>query len=89
MNNMLGDVVETEWIRNARTLSIEEVLNSYINEIEEITGHYESTESIRELLVELLKIYLGNVAYPKLDGVLKASDFFGQIKINSMGGNYE
>ena len=54
----LSDVVETNWIRHARTLPIEEVIECYINEIEEITCEYNYTKFIKAQLKELLKIYV-------------------------------
>ena len=55
----LSDVVETEWIRHARILPMEKVIECYINEIEEITCEYNYTELIKAQLKELLKIYVG------------------------------
>lgn len=54
---MLDDVDEIEWIRHARTLPFDEVLECYINDIESITNCFDKTDLIKRSLKELLKIY--------------------------------
>jgi hypothetical protein len=44
------------WIEEARKMPIEEVRESYITEIEEITGCYDITYRLREIIQEIIDI---------------------------------
>lgn len=45
------------WIKHARTLSVEKVIDSTVSEIEKKTACYGETEIIREIILELIEIY--------------------------------
>ena len=49
-------IKESTWIEYAKTLSFEELIEVYVNQIEEITCDYNSTNKIKKTLEEFVNI---------------------------------
>lgn len=50
-------IPQKTWIEWARTLPIDQVVESYVNEIESITNCYDYTDKIEEQIYQIIQIY--------------------------------
>lgn len=49
-------MLRNNWIKHAKDLQVNEIIDNYVDEIEELTSEYNQTDKMKKLLEELVEI---------------------------------